>query len=109
VLAFPSIQPSNSGAYSVTVTNAAGSTGAVAQLNVVTAPPVIYVSPVSGGSTFNLSVSTASGVTCQVYHAGSPAPAAWLPLTNFTGNGAVMSAGTISATVSNQFFRVAFP
>src|SRR6185436_700517 len=96
-LVLNSIQPAAAGNYSVTVTDALGSTLSTAAVLTVLAPPLITQQPLSvtnfvgNTATFNCAVTGSVPLTYQWFFGNSP----------LADNGRITGAASVSLTVSN--------
>ncbi len=96
----------NAGAYSVTITNTAGSTNSISAPLTVQPPPAVTLT--RNGSSLQLNATTVTGITYVVLtttNLSSP----WTPVETNSVSGAGSLSFTNTAANPQQFFRLAFP
>lgn len=108
-LSFTNLQPEQSGAYSVVVTNVNGATTSpVVQLTVV-APLVIPLTGLAfSGTNLSISVSSLTGLSYTLQFKDSLTDATWTPIlppTPGTG-GTLLLQDTNAAALPNRFYRI---
>lgn len=106
VLTLTGVGLGNQGAYSVTITNSAGSTNSSGALLTVSAPPALSLT--HGASGLQLNASTLTGMTYVVLSAtnlSSP----WIPVATDSVPASGVLSFTNPPTGPGQFFRVEFP
>ncbi|HEY2952768.1 MAG TPA: lamin tail domain-containing protein [Verrucomicrobiae bacterium] len=106
-LEIPCSQNVNAGAYTVVVSNPAGSaTSTPATLSVGPPAPPTVIQPSLHGTNFVLSVNTKICLTYIVECKDTLAAPSWTILNTIAGNGATMTITNLSATVPRRFYRV---
>jgi uncharacterized protein YdaL len=107
VLNFSNPQPTNTGVYTVTITNTWGTTNSVeAALYVLEASPLIDLQPNAGADTLTLLFGTVNGPGYHVEYNDSLNSISWQPLTNVVGNGSVMNVEVSMSAAATRFYRV---
>jgi hypothetical protein len=108
-LTLTSATVSNSGNYTVVITNTAGAvTSSVASLNIV--PPPSISSGIASPGNILVNASTITGLTYVVESATNLAAPVWVPVvTNNTGNGGAVSFQTNAINGAAGFYRLRFP
>ena len=98
----------NSGNYTVTVTNLSGSvTSSVAAVTIVS-PPAVTAVTAPGSIQFN--ANTITGLTYVVETTTNLAAPVWTPMqTNNTGTSGSINYQTNTSSAPSQFFRLSFP
>ncbi|MFM2081893.1 MAG: hypothetical protein RL380_584, partial [Verrucomicrobiota bacterium] len=108
-LTLTNVAATNAGNYTVLVANLLGSTlSSVATLTVNSAaPPALTLAP-GAGNTVTLTFASTSGQSYTVEALTSLANTNWFPLTNVTGNGALLAV-PLDAAAAIRFYRVRTP
>jgi hypothetical protein len=108
-LTLTSAATTNSGNYTVVITNTAGSvTSSVTSLNIAL-PPSVKAGIVSPGN-IQITANTLTGLTYVVESATNLAAPAWIPvLTNSTGSTGSLSFQTNAISAPSSFYRLMFP
>jgi hypothetical protein len=109
VLSLTNVQPDQSGAYSVVVTNANGSiTSPPVQLTVVLAPTIQLAELGPAGSSFSVTFTSAEGLSYSLEYKNALTDATWTPLLPATtGTGGLLSLqDTNSAVIPTRFYRI---
>ena len=108
-LTLASVATTNSGNYSVTVTNLSGSvTSSVAAVTIVSPPAVAATVTAPGSIQFN--ANTITGLTYVVETSTNLAAHVWTPVqTNNTGLSGAINYQTNTSSGPIQFFRLSFP
>ncbi|HEY1662881.1 MAG TPA: hypothetical protein VGI03_10720 [Verrucomicrobiae bacterium] len=69
-------------------------------------PAPIFFAPTSSGTNFTISIQSELGETYTVQYLNSLTGSSWQNLTNFTGNGAVMTVTNSALGIPNRFYRL---
>ncbi len=108
-LTLTAVTTTNSGNYTVAITNVSGAvTSSVSALNVVMPPPVAAAAGSPGNIQFN--ANTITDLNYVVLMTTNLAVPSWIPvLTNNTGLSGTINFQTNTAGSPNQFYRLRFP
>jgi len=105
-LTLTSVQPSEAGAYAVTITNAAGSTTSAAANLTILVPPSL-ATPVVNGTAVSVSVSTLSGLNYLLEYKNALQDPSWAPITSWQpGTGGVLLLQDTNGVVGTKFYRI---
>jgi hypothetical protein len=109
ILTLTGVTITNSGDYTVAVTNVTGTvTSSVSALTVVL-PPQLKIT-VGGSGSFQFNVNTITGLNYVVQTATNLVAPDWIPiLTNSTGAGGIINYQTNNVASPNKFYRLLFP